>query len=317
MEVKNGGKYLNDNELLGNFTLQGTSQELSDTKTIYKTDNQGNVRGAFKNQIVPETQKLENRIHLGNISGRTKKERLVPYEKTPKLDKIDRKNYLGPVEDEISQGFDKETKRPGLARDMVKFNFQVIEAKKPSVSLYFRAFIDSFDDNYSSTWNEYQYVGRGETMYNYMGFNRGINVAFKSAAMTRHELAPMYKKLNYLASSLAPSYNIAEEGSDGFMRGTLINFTLGSYFYKLPGFITSLNYSWNNAYPFEIALKSPNAETGESIEDNDVQELPMVLDINMSYTPIHRFTPQTGYYHYTTNTKLKPFFKEGEKVKKS
>lgn len=316
-EVKNGGKYLNDNEKLGDFTFQGTPQALSDTKTIYKTDNQGNVRGAFKNQIVPETQKLENRIHLGNISGRTKKERLVPYEKTPKLDKIDRKNYLDPIQDKVSQGFDKYTKRPGLARDMVKFNFQVIEASKKPVSLYFRAFIDSFDDDYSSSWNEYQYAGRGESMYNYLGFNRAINVSFKSAAMTRHELAPMYRKLNYLASSLAPSYNIASEGSDGFMRGTLINFTLGSYFHRLPGFITSLNYSWNNIYPFEIALKNPNAETGESTEDTDVQELPMVLDINMSYTPIHKFTPQTGYYHYTTNEVKNKFFSENEFPRKN
>ena len=98
------------------------------------------------------------------------------------------------------------------------------------------------------------------------------------------------------------------------MRGTLINFTLGSYFHRLPGFITSLNYSWNNIYPFEIALKNPNAETGESTEDTDVQELPMVLDINMSYTPIHKFTPQTGYYHYTTNEVKNKFFSENEKI---
>ena len=143
-------------------------------------------------------------------------------------------------------------------------------------------------------------------MYNYLGTNRGITVNFKSAAMTRHELAPMYRKLNYLASTLAPSYS-----KDGFMRGTITNFTLGSYFYNLPGFISSLTYSWNPTYPFEIALNSPNPITGERQNDTDVQELPMVLDVAMTFTPIHRFTPQTGYYHYTTNNISNPFFEEG------
>jgi len=114
--------------------------------------------------------------------------------------------------------------------------------------------------------------------------------------MTRHELAPMYRKLNYLASSLAPTY-----GNNGFMRGTLVKFTLGSYFYELPGFISSLDYTWNTTYPFEIAMKNPEVVTGNRIDDSDVQELPTVLDVQLNFRPIHRFTPQTGYYHYTTN----------------
>ena len=257
-------------------------------------------------QIKKESFHLENRIGLGNISYRNQAQRLSPYEKEPQIDKIDKKNFLSPTKEKLSQGFDKATGTSGAARDMVKFRFEVIESQKEPINLYFRAFIDSFDDNYNSTWNEFQYTGRGETMYNYIGFSRGINVSFKSAAMTRHELAPMYRKLNYLASTLAPNYS-----TEGFMRGTFMNFTLGSYFYNLPGFITDLTYSWNPVYPFEIALNSPDPVTGLRENDTDVQELPMVLDINMSYTPIHRFTPQTGYYHYTTNNQVQPFFEEG------
>ena len=84
--------------------------------------------------------------------------------------------------------------------------------------------------------------------------------------MTRHELAPMYRKLNYLASSLAPTY-----GNNGFMRGTLVKFTLGSYFYELPGFISSLDYTWNTTYAFEIAMKNPEVVTGNRIDDSDVK----------------------------------------------
>ena len=258
-------------------------------------------------QVEKEAYNLENRIGLGHISSKNLEQRKNPYEKKVDITKIDKKNFLSPTKKFESQGFDKSTMKPGLARDMVKFKFEVIEPGVSPVNLFFRALIDTFEDNYNSSWNEFTYAGRGETMYNYMGFNRGISVSFKSAAMTRHELAPMYRKLNYLASTLAPSYS-----KDGFMRGTITNFTLGSYFYKLPGFISDLTYSWNTVYPFEIALNSPNPITGERENDTDVQELPMVLDVAMSFTPIHRFTPQTGYYHYTTNNKVNPFFEEGK-----
>ncbi len=48
---------------------------------------------------------------------------------------------------------------------------------------------------------------------------------------------PMYKKLNYLASTLAPDYTAA-----GFMRGNIVRLTLGGYLYEQPGFISSLTY---------------------------------------------------------------------------
>jgi hypothetical protein len=96
------------------------------------------------------------------------------------------------------------------------------------------------------------------------------------------------------------------------MRGTFTKFTLGSYFYQLPGFVNSVDISWDNTYPFEIALNSPDPVTGERNKDNDVQELPMVLNVALSYTPIHTFTPQTGLYHYTTNSQVSPFFKAGD-----
>ena len=278
--------------------------------------NAGPVRAKTFKQFEKEKYHLEQRIGLGNISGKTAEERKSPYEKTPQIDKIDKKNFLNPRKKPLSQGFNEETMQPGEARDMVKFRFEVITPgetaeKTDNVNLYFRALIDDFSDSYNSSWNEFNYVGRGETFYNYNNFNRGITVNFKVAAMTRHELAPIYRKLNYLASTTAPTYS-----DRGFMRGTFMKFTLGSYFYQLPGFVNSVDITWDNTYPFEIALNSPDPVTGERNNDNDVQELPMVLNVALSYTPIHTFTPQTGYYHYTTNSDINKFFNGKGKFQK-
>jgi hypothetical protein len=167
--------------------------------------------------------------------------------------------------------------------DSVKFRIAAIDNNNPSQAVYmhFRAFIDSMDDNYSSTWNPVNYAGRGDTLYNYGGFNRTMNLSFTVAAQSKAELIPMYKKLNYLASTLAPSYN-----SSGFMRGNLVRLTIGGYVYEQPGFITSLTYTVPEASPWEIAINS------EGTSDTSVQELPHVIQVTgFSFTPIHTFLP--------------------------
>ena len=270
----------------------------------------GPIRAKTFQQFEKEKYNLEQRIGLGNISGKSAEERKSPYEKKPQFDKIDKKNFLPPIIgfEGGDQGFNEDIMAPGFARDMIKFRFEVI-TPEDNVNLYFRALIDDFSDTYNSNWNEFNYVGRGETFYNYNSFNRDISVNFKVAAMTRHELKPIYQKLNYLASTTAPTYSEPE----GYMRGTFVKFTLGSYFYQLPGFVSSVALTWDKSYPFEIALNSPDPLTGRRDNDSDVQELPMVLNVALNFTAIHDFVPQTGLYHYTTTKHSGSFFKAGDK----
>lgn len=106
-------------------------------------------------------------------------------------------------------------------------------------------------------------------------------------------MKPLYQKMLYLASSTAPTY--ADDGQ--FMRGTIVKMTVGDYVYELPGVMNSVNYSWNTEYPWEIAMLEPEGEG-----DNTMQELPMVMDCSIDFTPIHTFTPEAG---------LKKYFTEG------
>jgi hypothetical protein len=188
-------------------------------------------------------------------------------------------------------------------RDLAKFFFEVITPSAKPQFLYFRAFIDSIDDNYSADWQAHKYIGRAENFYTYGGFDRDINISFNIAAATRSEMRPLYRKMVYLASTTAPTYG----GENNFMRGTVVRLTLGSYFSQIPGVITSVKYTVDNNTPWEIAMANPEAGT-----DDDVQELPMVLKCSISFKPIHDFAPQTGLQHYFTNpvsvNGSKPFF---------
>ena len=82
--------------------------------------------------------------------------------------------------------------------------------------------------------------------------------------------------------------------------------TVGSYFDQIPGVITSVKYSLIDDLPWELNMLGP-----EGLESG-VQEIPTGLKCSVSFKPIHDFAPQTGLYHYFTNSdsqyNSKPFF---------
>ena len=191
-------------------------------------------------------------------------------------------------------------------RDLVKFRFEVLAPGQNPRFLYFRALLENLDDNYTGTWSDTNYVGRGDAVRTYNGFSRDISLSFKIVATTRDEMKPLYKKMVYLASTTAPTYG--EGGS--FMKGTLVRMTIGSYLYEVAGTMNSVKYNWRENYPWEIAMQNPDNNI-----DDDMQELPHMLDCSINFTPIHDFVPQTGLYHYFTSPRLsgnaKPFFYSG------
>ena len=102
-----------------------------------------------------------------------------------------------------------------------------------------------------------------------------------------------------LASTTAPTYS----NDNGFMRGTLVTSTVGDYIVDQPGFLSTVDYSWQTSYPWEIKLLGN--------EDLGVQQLPHVLDVSLSFTPIHRFSVQTGQLHFITNKEAGVNFLDG------
>ena len=166
--------------------------------------------------------------------------------------------------------------------DIINFNFKTITPKAlgegPMVTgLYFRAYLDSFDDKYAASWGGQKYIGRGEELYNYEGFSRDISFSFKVAASSEQELTPMYKKLNALAGHLAPIYS-----ENKFMQGNFVTVTVGDYIVNQPGFFSSVSFSWNTDYP----MSTKNNEDG--------RELFTILDVSVAFQPIHTFAPSYG-----------------------
>ena len=171
-------------------------------------------------------------------------------------------------------------------RDLIRFRMEAVDTDDPTTSdsIIFRAFLENWQDSFNSNWNEYVYNGWGESLYTYGGFKRTINFSFKVAAQSRHEMKPIYRKLNFLVSNLAPDYT-----GDGNlrMRSPFMRLTIGSNMDRIPGFFNNINIQWNTNYPYEIAMDSP-----EGGKDSAMLVLPHVLDVSCGFTPIHNFLPQ-------------------------
>ena len=178
--------------------------------------------------------------------------------------------------------------------DLVKFRIAIIDPDQPNSKIFthFRAFINGISDSYGADWSSYKYLGRGEEFFNYTGFNRTFSINWKVVAQSRQELSIMYQKLNYLASSLTPNFS-----SQGFMRGNIAQLSIGGYFYEQPGIITSLTYTVPDDSTWEIGIpatpeQGTSPQGGPDFSDSNVKELAHMIDVSMTFKPIHTFLPQ-------------------------
>lgn len=201
-----------------------------------------------------------------------------------------------------------------IKNDLIKFRIAAIDNASSSNKefIHFRAFIDSFSDSYNANWNSEKYMGRGENFYKYDSFTRDINLSFTVAAQSREEIMIMYKKLNFLASNLAPDYT-----SNGYMAGSLVQLTLGGWCYELPGFIKSLTLDVPQESPWEIGI--PNLDKDEEkfggikYRDSNVKEMPMICKVTgFSFTPIHKFVPSKQKNDFYDETVIEDAFGEGK-----
>jgi hypothetical protein len=291
-------------EARGNTYILGSNYDFR----IYK--NALNKKSSPKGNELPEsnytTYNLESRIGVARVR---KPEHRIKYEATASADGrynfekeySDRINAIGlyyaagpaakstDVNGKIVNDGTPETS----IRDIVKFRIKILDNDKRPVAktgdsfgvyIVFRAYISNIRRNIVSKWDPYKYVGRGESFYAYDGFTETITYSFVIAASSRAEMKPLYQKLNYLISSMAPDYR------DNLMRGNIAELTIGDFVLYQPGIITNFDMNIDEDSNWEIALQEP--EQGQEGTDTDMHELPHLIKCNMTFIPIYNFLPR-------------------------
>jgi hypothetical protein len=229
-----------------------------------------------------DTKNIESRVNLGDPGNKTNKN-LTSYTSgsdgsgAASIGSYDKITSLP-----LYRSNAVDTSKP--VNDLVKFRIAAIDNDDPEqkVFMHFRAFLGGISDGYSQDINATRYPGRGEEFFNTEGFSRKVSLSFMVAAQSKAELIPMYKKLNFLASTLAPDYS-----KFGYMRGSLIQLTIGGYFYEQVGVLTDLVFDLTEETPWEIGIND------EGNFDHSVKELPHIIKVSsFSFRPIHSFIPK-------------------------
>jgi hypothetical protein len=248
---------------------------------------------------------IDQRVLTGTPSSLARKQDIT------KPNKIKNYDYRPLVKDALDKItalplYKSEVVRPTeQVNDLVKFRIAAIDNDNPknNVYIHFRAFLGPMTDNYNAEWNPTKLLGRGDNMYTYNGFTRTIGMSWVVPAQSKDELIPMYQKLNFLASNLAPDYSDV-----GYMRGPLVNLTVGGYLYEVPGFITSLTYTIDENTTWEIGIKSNTSGSVADFSDSYVKELPHVINVSsFNFTPLHRFVPRKQVNTYATKLDSRVF----------
>lgn len=164
--------------------------------------------------------------------------------------------------------------------DIIPFEFQILQPDRDPQYVFFRAYLDSFNDNFTGNWSGTKYIGRADELYVYDGFSREVSFDFKIAAMSQEELTPLYNKLNFFVSSTAPTYG----ENTTFMRGIYSKVTIGDYLQAVPGFFKNISLSWDKSYPWETGFNANG-------EENGAPRNPTVLNVSTTYQPVHNFNP--------------------------
>jgi hypothetical protein len=184
-----------------------------------------------------------------------------------------------------------------MGEDIVDFNFTLILNDNPNDDqnrlIDFKAYIETWSDSAQGEWNGIKYMGRAENLYKYNGFSRAGSVTFVVPTLSRGDMISNYRKLNALMWAVAPSYSDISTPIPGLMRGSIVNFTMGNYFRRMPCIIKSINYTEVEGMGWDI-----NRDTLGQIlpTDNDlyVGQLPKGIRVQVDFTPLHNFVPQYG-----------------------
>ena len=213
--------------------------------------------------------------------------------------KFPKRGSIGIVDALDTGAIEEKTKE--AFKDLIEFNFKIITPQNsrdalPDVTILpFRAYLTSFNDAYTGTWGSFKYLGRAEDFRNYQGFNRGITFGFKVAASSVDELKPLYAKLNLLAGATAPTYT-----ANNFMRGNFAAVTVGDYLIQEPGIVEQVTFDWSTDYTWQTsAYGTDDSGSFERLTDLDkgiegIPEVPTILDVSITFTPIHTVAPQFG-----------------------
>jgi len=224
----------------------------------------------------------------------------IPYIRTYKnykngkdlLDGPDGKGFAGVNQSDLINVLNVQSNTDAfIDKDLIKFYFYDIYNKK---YIPFRATVKGISERSVSTWDDFQYIGNADKVYNYKGFTRGLGFSFTVVAMSVKELLPMWQRINYLMGLTKPA-----NYKNGFIVPPLVMMTIGDIYKNQPIVINSINMTIPDNATWETV--SDSTDTYEYLNgrlrsniDMTLAQFPREADISIDANILEKEKPQTG-----------------------
>ena len=161
----------------------------------------------------------------------------------------------------------------GEHTDIIPFRFFHINEQKPII---FRASLTGINENISAEWNSKKYIGRADKVYIYKGADRKLSFNFTVYPYSPQELAPLWRKLNYLVGLCYPKYKQLGDGRGEYMEAPFIKLTIGDLYVDVPGILDGLTFNIPDDTTWETR------DTDPFLDDIDIAKLPRQVNVTVS-----------------------------------
>ena len=124
------------------------------------------------------------------------------------------------------------------------FTFEFELLPDPGVGVIeFEADINSIGSRFSPSWQQFMEVGRADPKILYSQYVKEVDLDFNVVATGgTNDTRAVFRKLDNLAKSTAPQYF----SSTNSYQGHFLKFSIGDIYSNEIGYVSSLQYQWEN-----------------------------------------------------------------------
>lgn len=167
----------------------------------------------------------------------------------------------------------------------------------------FRAAIKGLSESGNASWEEMPFIGRGDKVYSYGGFNRNLSMTINIVISSLVELAPTWQRINYLTTLVKPA-NYTTSQFNGvmnrFMVPPMVMLTLGDLYKDQPVLIQSITTTIPDDAIWETQHQMNNDQWKYLVDymnaPSDILfgQLPRTVDINLGLILLEKERAMVG-----------------------
>ena len=259
--------------------------------TDYNQDSTTNSWEILKRQKTVKSKSTDNILSDSDIERSTYIKRFSSDVLSKQLlDSSKGKQLSSKIKDPIGTSNPTRNKKPFENKDLIRFWFYDIANGR---YIPFRATMKSISERYTTDWDNFQYIGNADKIYNYKGFTRNLGFTFTVVANDVSHLLPMWTRINYLLNLSKP----AKYFNDEFIVPPLVKLTIGDMYKDQPIVISNMtltvpdNATWETL-PQETDIYNYNSNLITRTGDK-IAQMPMEADLTVDCYLIEINKPKT------------------------